>query len=313
MANLFIRDAAGATREVKATETGAVHVPAHQITNAAGTDTAVVSGGLLSVNGSGVTQPVSGTVAATQSGTWNIGTVTVVTSVGSLTNALPAGDNNIGNVDLASAIPAGTNNIGDVDILSIAAGDNNIGNVDIASIAAGDNNIGNVDIVTMPNAVVAGDVANDTADSGNPVKVGGKAIAGLSGLTLVTANDRVNWNGGLDGAQIVRTHCALEDIVSGNASNTDGTVTTVIASAGAGIKQYLTKVILTNSSATFAYVEILSGAVVKATIPVPATSGATVSFDPPLPPNAADETWRFDPSAATTTLYCSAVAFKSKI
>lgn len=48
------------------------------------------------------------------------------------------------------ALPAGTNNIGDVDILSIAAGDNNIGNVDIASIAAGDNNIGNVDVVTLP-------------------------------------------------------------------------------------------------------------------------------------------------------------------
>jgi hypothetical protein len=43
--------------------------------------------------------------------------------------------------------------IGDVNILSLPslpAGNNNIGDVDIASIAAGDNNIGNVDIVTMP-------------------------------------------------------------------------------------------------------------------------------------------------------------------
>ena len=298
MANLFIRDAAGATKEVKATETGAVHVPAHQITNAAGTETATVSAGLLSVNGSGVTQPVSGTVAATQSGTWNIGTVTVVTSVGSLTNALPAGTNAIGKLAANDGV-----DIGDVTI-------NNASGGSAVNIQDGGNSI---TVDGTVSATAAGDVANDSADSGNPVKVGGKAIAGLSGLTLVTGNDRVNWNGGLDGAQIVRTHCALEDIVSGNASNTDGTVTTVIASAGAGIKQYLTKVILTNSSAAFAYVEILSGAVVKATVPVPATSGATVSFDPPLPPNAADETWRFDPSAATTTLYCSAVAFKSKI
>jgi hypothetical protein len=49
---------------------------------------------------------------------------------------------------VTAAIPAGTNNIGDVDIASIAAGDNNIGNVDIASIAAGDNNIGNVDLAS---------------------------------------------------------------------------------------------------------------------------------------------------------------------
>jgi len=46
--------------------------------------------------------------------------------------ALPAGDNNIGNVDLASAIPAGDNNIGNVDLASaLPVGDNNIGNVDI--------------------------------------------------------------------------------------------------------------------------------------------------------------------------------------
>lgn len=89
-----------------------------------------------------------------QTGTLNVGTVTTVTTVSTvsavteISNALPAGDNNIGNVDLASAIPAGTNNIGDVDVLSIAAGDNNIGNVDIASIAAGDNNIGNVDLAS---------------------------------------------------------------------------------------------------------------------------------------------------------------------
>jgi len=50
-------------------------------------------------------------------------------------------------VDVVASLPAGTNNIGDVDILSIAAGDNNIGNVDIASaIPAGTNNIGQVSV-----------------------------------------------------------------------------------------------------------------------------------------------------------------------
>jgi hypothetical protein len=73
-------------------------------------------------------------VLATLSGTNNIATVTTVSAVTAISNALPAGNNNIG----------------DVDIASIAAGNNNIGDVDIASIAAGDNNIGNVDIVTVP-------------------------------------------------------------------------------------------------------------------------------------------------------------------
>ncbi len=53
-------------------------------------------------------------------------------------DVIAAGDNNIGNVDIASALPAGTNaigklaansgvDIGDVDVLSIAAGTNTIG------------------------------------------------------------------------------------------------------------------------------------------------------------------------------------------
>ena len=50
-------------------------------------------------------------VLAAQTGTWNVGTVTAVTAI---TSALPAGDNNIGNVDVASALPAGTNTIGGV-------------------------------------------------------------------------------------------------------------------------------------------------------------------------------------------------------
>lgn len=60
-------------------------------------------------------------------------------------------------VDIVAALPAGTNNIGDVDVLSLPAlpaGNNNIGDVDVATIAAGDNNIGNVDIVTMPTVTV---------------------------------------------------------------------------------------------------------------------------------------------------------------
>jgi hypothetical protein len=54
---------------------------------------------------------------------------------------------------VGGSLPAGTNNIGDVDIASIAAGDNNIGNVDVVtlpSIPAGTNNIGDVDVLSLP-------------------------------------------------------------------------------------------------------------------------------------------------------------------
>lgn len=65
--------------------------------------------------------------------------ITVDGSV-SLAAAIPAGTNNIGDVDVLSlpALPAGTNNIGDVDVLtlpSIPAGSNKIGSIDLDSDA----------------------------------------------------------------------------------------------------------------------------------------------------------------------------------
>lgn len=53
------------------------------------------------------------------------------TSLGTLDNAISGSEMQ---VDVVAALPAGTNNIGDVDVASIAAGDNNIGNVDIVTV-----------------------------------------------------------------------------------------------------------------------------------------------------------------------------------
>lgn len=62
----------------------------------------------LLVDGSGSTQPISGTVTANQGGTWNIATVTAVTDI---TNALPAGSNIIGNVRIDQTTPGTTNGV----------------------------------------------------------------------------------------------------------------------------------------------------------------------------------------------------------
>lgn len=80
---------------------------------------------------------------------------------------LPAGTNGIGKLTANSGV-----DIGDVDILSIAAGDNNIGNVDLASaIPAGTAHIGQVKtpiqyvtvtMTTPTGALAAGDVYADT-------------------------------------------------------------------------------------------------------------------------------------------------------
>lgn len=57
---------------------------------------------------------------------------------------IPAGDNNIGNVDVATlpSLPAGTNNIGDVDIASaLPAGSNSIGTVGLNAETSGGSGI----------------------------------------------------------------------------------------------------------------------------------------------------------------------------
>lgn len=162
-------------------------------------------------------------------------------------------------------------------------------------------------------ATAQGDTAHDSADSGPPVKIGAKAETSLAGITLVADADRTDLHAGVDGVLITRNHCNLEDIVSGNANNTDGSSTEVIAAAGAGIKQYLTNCTLTNTSSTDTYCEIKSGTTVRWTFPVPANGGVTHKWDPPLPPNAANEAWNFDMGAAVSTAYCSLAGFQSKV
>ena len=123
-------------------------------------------------------------VEAIQSGTWNIGTVTTVTTVSAVTA-------------ISNALPAGNNNIGDVDVATIAAGNNNIGDVDIASIAAGNNNIGDVDVATLPNVTIGTFPDNEPF---NLAQVGGNAVV----------------TGGVNGSQGVGGLAAVDAAVAGN-------------------------------------------------------------------------------------------------
>jgi hypothetical protein len=172
--------------------------------------------------------------------------------------------------------------------------------------------LGTVTTVGTVTTLTNGGIAHDAADSGNPHKIGTKAVAQLSAQTLVAANDRSNAFSDLDGAMLTRADAPLGDVVSGNASNTDGTSTSVLASGGAGIKHYITDVTLTNTSATNIYVELKDGTTAKWVFPVPANGGVTHHFRTPLAGTAATA-WNFDPSAAATTVYCSVAGFKSKV
>jgi len=173
----------------------------------------------------------------------------------------------------------------------------------------------NVTTLIAATLKAAGPIAHDAADSTAPVKGGHKATTSLAGRTLVADADVTDSFAGIDGAQIVRPHCNLEDIVSGVAAITDGSSTSVIASAGAGVKNYITSAIFSNSSATAVTVDLRDGAAgsVKATFPVPANvSGAICNLPVPLPFSAATAVCA-DPSAAATTVTVTLIGFKSKV
>jgi hypothetical protein len=162
--------------------------------------------------------------------------------------------------------------------------------------------------------LAAADPAHDAPDSGSPVKIGGIARAGLSGETLVAAGDRVNGNFSRDGAQFVRA-VPLGDLLSGVAAVTDGSSTSVIAAQGAGLKTYVTGIVIANSSGTAVTVDLRDGAAgsVRATFPVPAGGGAALSLgDTPLA-FSANTAVCADPSAAASTVTVTLIGFKSAL
>lgn len=181
----------------------------------------------------------------------NAGSITVdnagLTELAAAINASSQVDVNIAasgatvSVDIVTALPAGTNNIGDVDI---------------ASIAAGDNNIGNVDIVTMPNVTLAagtntnevvGDAAHDDAVAGNPLSMGATAHEGRR--TAVSADgDAVRVAADRHG----RLQVVGSDITEVAAGQTTSSGDTSMLAATAATRRKIMRVEASNSHATTA-------------------------------------------------------------
>jgi hypothetical protein len=165
-------------------------------------------------------------------------------------------------VDVVAALPAGTNNIGDVDVASIAAGDNNIGNVDVVtlpSIPAGTNNIGDVDVLTLP-ALPAG--TNNIGD--------------VDVLTLPALAAGTNTIGGVNVKPATTGGLTTYHLVSAATTN----LTVVKASAGQLFGWYIYN---SNASARkLAFHNSASaptaGASIFFSLVIPATSGANVEL-----------------------------------
>lgn len=124
----------------------------------------------------------------------------------------------------------------------------------------------------------AGNVAADAADSGNPIKVGGKAknLDGTAPGTAVAEDDRTNIITDVYGRQFVETtHPNLWDVSADYAAAQ--TNTSVKAAPGAGLSLYITDILISNG-ATAGNITLLdgSGGTVKWEI-YPAINGGCAS------------------------------------
>lgn len=130
------------------------------------------------------------------------------------------------------------------------------GSVAIGSaLPAGSNNIGQVD--------PRGNVAHGAADSGNPVKVGGKGHTALP--TPVANNDRTNLATDKFG-RVFALAAPLDQSVSGTLNRINNTAANVIAAPGASTAIVVTDILVTNAHTSVGTkVSIRDGESVKVT------------------------------------------------
>lgn len=228
--------------------------------------------------------------------------------------AIPAGTNNIGDVDVLTlpSIPAGTNNIGDVDVLTVPA-DPFGANADAAATAGStgsiqaklrlitsqldaiqtavqtiDNSIAGsetqVDVITQParssstdSIAALGNIAHGSVDSGNPVKIGLKAIAHGTNPTAVAAADRTDWYANRAGVPfVIGGHPNVQTFrLRWTTAQTDAALITV----SAGTKIVLTAIHCTMDQATSAATAVRVGFGTANTPSNNATSGVVLDHD----------------------------------
>lgn len=143
-------------------------------------------------------------------------------------------------------------------------------------------------------------VAHDAADSADPLKIGGRARS--SEIAAVANNDRSDFITDLVGKHIVLPYANPENFISGaiTAAMTGTTSTSLIASPGGSLRNYITTLIVSNSHATVGTDIIIqdgSGGTTLLTIPAAAVyGGAVINLPVPLR----------QPTAATA-LFCANV------
>lgn len=168
-----------------------------------------------------------------------------------------------------------------------------------------------IDVSVQGAAMAAGDAAHDDADVGRPLKIGGKA---RTAHPAAVANlDRADGYFDKLGRLVTRDYVPRE-LIASNAITLTASVaeTTLLAAGGAGIFHDLALLIISNSSATDARIDIrdATGGAVKLQVFVKAQSTEVVSFPIPQPQAAGNQNWTAQSSASVSSIHIFAQAVK---
>jgi hypothetical protein len=153
---------------------------------------------------------------------------------------------------------------------------------------------------------VNGDTASGVTDANNPVKIGG--VARTSNPTAVTNGQRVNGIFDKLGKQVCVG--AIRDVKGvQKTSITTTTETTVVTAGGVGVFNDVYAIVVTNKSATTVFVDFRdsTAGTVRMTLAAPAsdTRGFTVAVDSAMVQSGANANWTATLSGAATSIEIS--------
>jgi hypothetical protein len=291
----------------------------------------------VKVDGSAVTQPVSGTVTITPSGTQTVSGTVAVSTINSVAPAFGTGvrgatvqrvtlatDDVVGitanssvNVaqmnGIATSMGAGANGTG-VQRVTLATDQTAVSTAGVFSVKVDQTTPGTTNAVslaqiggtTIVNGGVAGSqsvggtVATNVAITANPLNLGAQAVSAEN--TAVTTARQVQLVADLVGKLIVLPYANPENFVSGaiTTAMTATTSTSLVSAPGAGLRNYITQITVSNAHATVGTdVAIQDGNAGTTIYTIPAAAvygGAVVTFPTPL-----------RQPTANTALYCANV------
>jgi len=308
---------------------GAVTTAAPSYTTATTNNLSLTTAGALRVDGSSVTQPVSGTFwQATQpvSGTVSVSGSVAVTgtfwqatqpvSIAATVNvsAAQSGNWTTRTVGAAGATLdfAGQNVAAPANAFLVGGEFNTTpttitsGNASPLQLDANGNLLVNIKATVVQST--QGDTASGATDAGNPVKVGG--LAKTTNPTAVTDGQRVNALFDKVGKQVcVGAVRQLKGVQTTTITTT--TETTIVTAGAAGVFQDLYGLTIANTSATAVNVAIkdATAGTTRITLQIPAgdTRGFMLPVDSAIPQAAAAANWTATVSAAVSSIFITAL------